>query len=474
MSDKGDLNKGPVGMALLRVSAPMSIGILGVLLVGLADAYFLARKGGDALTAIGFVYPVIVALTSLSIGLGAGTNAVVSQAFGRGDDAGSVSRLTLHAMLISVTLASAVSLIFWLSAPWLFGLLGAKGTVLDQVMDYVPWWCISFPPMVCAMALNAVYRAAGKSIVPATTMLLQSAVNIALNPLLIFGWSFIPALGIEGAGMSTAFARIVGFALILGYGIHNGAVRFGIGTPFRDFAGSLKRITKVGAPASMSNAINPAGMAAVTAAVAVVGDAAVAGFGAATRVQSLLFVPMLALSSGIGPVVGQAWGAEDKDRAQKAVRLTFLTCLIYGAALAAAMLIFADWIAAVMTDGAEAARFTALYLQIVGFGFFGYGILVTANAAMNARDKALWSMSLSAARIGLIYVPGAWLAVTVAGYTGLVSIALLANVIAAWGALIACRATGLLAIDWAPVRIPAQAALRLIGQDASKAEAAAN
>ena len=93
-------------------------------------------------------------------------------------------------------------------------------------------------------------------------------------------------------------------------------------SPARHLGRSATEVMRVGAPASFSNAINPAGMAAVTAAVATLGDTAVAGFGAATRVQSMAIVPLLALSAGIGPVVGQNWGADRVDRARRALYIT--------------------------------------------------------------------------------------------------------------------------------------------------------
>ena len=105
MSGKPNLNDKPVGWALFRVSAPMSIGIFGVLMVGLADAFFLARYGDFALTAVGFIYPVTMTLTSLSIGLSAGTSTVVSQALGRGEEEGK-QRTTMHAMLMGLALWS--------------------------------------------------------------------------------------------------------------------------------------------------------------------------------------------------------------------------------------------------------------------------------------------------------------------------------------------------------------------------------
>ena len=449
-----------MGRALASQSGPMVLGILGVLSVGLADAFFLARAGDAALAAIGFVFPVITALTSLSIGLSAGTNAVISQAIGRGDGRASRDRLTLHAMALACGLACALALLFWLGAPWLFGAMGAEGAVLDAVLGYLKFWCFSFPFLVTGMALNASFRARGRSSVAATVMTLQALVNIALDPLFIFGAGMIPAMGAEGAGLATLSARAMAFAGVLSYGIWRGVVRLDC-APLEGVARSVVRIGRVGGPAALSNAINPAGMSVVTAAVAVIGNDAVAGFGAASRVQALMLVPMLALSSGIGPVVGQAWGAQRQERAQAAVRLTFLTCLVLGLGMAILLTFLAEPIARIMTaasgQGAGgAAPYTAQYLRVASWGFFGYGILVTANAAMNARDRALWSMGLSAARILLVYIPLTWTGVMLAGYGGILAATLAANLLAAWAALIAARAVGLLALDSAVVRVPAE------------------
>ncbi|KUF09670.1 MATE family efflux transporter [Pseudoponticoccus marisrubri] len=447
-----DLTRGPVGRALWRVSAPMSIGILGVLSVGLADAAFLARAGDVPLTAIGFIYPVIVALTSLSIGLGAGTSAVVSQTLGRdGDDDARAARLALHSLIFAATLATVAALSFWLAAPMIFPLMGAQGAVLEAVLAYVPWWCASFVPMVAGMGLNAVFRAGGESHIAATVMVTQSLINIALDPVFIFGLAMIPALDTEGAGIATFIARVLGFAGLFAFALKSGRVSLSRNC-LKGIGDSLHRIARIGGPAAASNAINPLGLSLVTSAAATLGDAAVAGFGAATRLQSLLFVPMLALSAGIGPVVGQAWGAEKVERAQAAVRLTFLCCLGYGAALAGAMMVAAPWLGALMTDGGDAAGHATTYLRWGSLGFFGYGILVTANAAMNARDRALWSMGLSASRIALVYVPLAWGGALLFGFGGIVGAFVAANLWAVLGALILCRKADLLEVRLRPIR----------------------
>ena len=450
MSDESkDLTKGPVWRALFMMSAPMSFGIFAVLSVGLADAFFLSRVGGSALAAVGFIYPVTTAITSLSIGLSAGANTALSQGVGRGDEDEDTRRLSLHAIALGLSLSVMVAALVWVCYPLLFSALGAKEAVAENIAGYMPVWALSFPFLVVMMITNAIFRARGDGITAPVIMALAAVVNIALDPLLIFGMWGLPELGTQGAAMATAIGRILAVAVALWLAFSRGLLGV-CGSPLKEIWSSARQILRVGVPAAFSNAINPAGMALVTAAVATLGEAAVAGFGAATRVQSVALVPLMALSAGIGPVIGQNWGADKQDRARSGTQIAFLFCLGYGALVAAVLFFFADAIAGTFASGEEDAKYAALYLRFVGLSMFGYGFVVVANAAMNARDKAVWSMSLSLARILAIYLPLAWLGAMLFDYPGILAAAIAANVLGAIGAVLCTRKTGLLDLDLKP------------------------
>lgn len=438
-----DLTNGPVWRALAAVSAPMSLGILAVLSVGIADAYFLGQLGGEPLAAVGYIYPVTTALSSLAIGLSAGANSAVSQAIGRGDGSKSISRLSLHAVALGLVLALAVAGLFVLAASPLFTLMGASEAVRTEIAAYTPIWALSFPFLVLLMVINALFRAHGDAITASLAMITAAAVNIALNPILIFGWGPIEGFGTAGAATATLIGRVFAAFGVVVFAIYAGYLRK-CGSLLAGLQNSIRTVTEVGAPAAFSNAINPAGMALVTAAVATLGDAAVAGFGAATRIQSLAIVAMLALSAGIGPVVGQNWGANKQDRAQTALLQSWFFCLAYGTGLALVFFFFADAFAQTIASDEEAAGYARQYLLIVGCTLFGYGILVTANAAMNARSKAVYSMGLSLGRIFAIYLPLAWLGVLAFGYSGVLLAAATANIAAVAGSIWCCRQTKLL------------------------------
>ncbi len=460
--DDTDLTQGSVARQILRVSAPMALGILGVLAVGLADAFFLARVGDAELAAIGFVYPVIVAVSAFAIGMSAGANAVLSQAMGRGEDDRRVARLALHATVFGLLLGGSIGLVLFLAAPVMFPLLGAEGDVQSRIMDYLPWWAASFPVLVTTMILNASFRAAGDGATPSGIMVLTAILNIGLTPALVFGLGPAEALGMAGAGLSTLAARTFAVALALFLAIRRGRLRAGAHAA-RGAVDSVRRIVSVGLPAAASRGVNPAGMALVTAAVATLGDAAVGGFGAAARIQAVALVPFFALASGIAPVIGQAWGAERRDRAREAVRLGAIFAVLYGLAVATVLWGFAGPLARLMTASGAAAGYTADYMRIVGWSLAGYGIVVATNAALTARSRSGWALGLSLARIGLLYVPLAWAGVSLAGYTGILVAAVTANLLAAWGAAVAAHANGLVRAGAGAVAIPARGLASMTG-----------
>lgn len=446
MSDR-DLTVGPVGALLLRLTAPMVLGVFAVISIGLADAYFVGRLGEQPLAAISFIFPVTTTLTSLGIGLSAGANATVSQALGAGR--GAAAQCTAaHTLAISAGLACATAFAGYASIEPLFTLLQADSETLPYIRDYLQIWFLSFPLLTLLLVSNALLRAHGGAVTPASLMVLHATINIGLNPVLIFGLGPFPAMGIAGA----AAATLAAFALTLTVSLWPVFRTFAVTSPAcfltSGYGRSLRDVGSVGAPAALANAINPAGLAAVTAIVAGFGAASVAGFGAAGRVQTLALVPLLGLSGSIGALIGQNWGAGKKARASRALQIACGFCLVYGLLVAMSLNLFADSIAAQFSDEAAVHAQVVLYLRIVSWSFFGYGLLVVVNACLNARSKAMPSMLLSLGRIALLYIPLALIGAALFEQAGVYGAAATANVIAGLTAVAVAARYGLWRLGW--------------------------
>lgn len=420
------------------MTGPMTLGVLAVISVGLADAYFVGRLGEAPLAAIGFVFPVTIALTSLGIGLSAGANATISQALGRGDEEGA-QRVAAHVTVLTLALGVALMLVGWWSVGPLFRLLGATPELLPLIEEYMVVWFAGFPLLATTLVVNSAIRAHGNTLVPAALMVLNAVFNIGLDPVLIWGWGPIEAQGVAGAAQAT----VIAFGISLLASLWPVLRIFEVTRPgsFLEpgYGASIADIGAVGAPAALANAINPAGLAVLTSIVAQFGSAAVAGFGAAGRIESFAMVPLLGLSGSIGPVVGQNWGAEKIERAGRAVRVSSLFCLGYGVAVAVLLWFLAAPIATTFSPTAEVQDQTALYLRIVSWSFFGYGLVIVVNASLNARSRALQSMLLSLGRVAVLLLPLAWLGAQFFGVAAVYAAAAAANVLAAVAAFLLAR-----------------------------------
>ena len=413
MSDKaqdtrGKLTRGSIRGHLVTQTTPMIIGVAAIMSIGLVDAYFIGQLGRTELAAISFIFPISVALTSMGVGVMVGINSVVARALGEGDW-DKAARRANFGMVFAVSVGVILGLTLFALLDPLFALMNADAATLPYIRAYMQPFALGFPLLMTIMGINGTLRGQGEARKTSYISICYAAANWVLDPILITG-----AFGIEGLGIVGAtYATLTGWAIAIVLGLYlirktdlpfNPAlIREGrIGAP-------LGAIARVAAPAAFSNSINPIGLSVLTALVAIEGQAAVAGFGAAGRLQSFATVPLLALSGSIGAIVGQNWGASQHERARRAVRWAFGFCVVYGLLIALVLFGFGERFASLFSDDpAVVAQFDA-YLRIAVWGYAGFGLLITANGVLNAVDKASLALLQSFARVFLVMMPFAWL-----------------------------------------------------------------
>lgn len=382
----------------------MVIAVGAILSVSLADTYFIGQIGTEELAAISFTFPVVLTVTSLGIGLSAGAASVASRAIGRGDASGAERQAT-DSLILSFLVVAVVSAVGWLVSRPLFALLGASGDVLDLVVEYMRVWFLGIPVLVVPMVAMGLIRANGDTLAPSAIMVFGSVINILLDPIFIFGAAFVPELGVAGAAWATLIARLVTLVATIALLIFRERLICFDLPSLEVFLQSSSKVLKVGIPAAGSNMINPLSISVVTAILASYGNEAVAAFGVATRVEVLATIPMLALSSAIGPVAGQNWGSGKPDRTGRAMRDAFLFVILCGLVLGAGFFVIAEPVVALFSDDTAVQNLAISYLLFVGITLGGYGIVINASAAYNAIDMALIGLVFTVLRSFVLYVP---------------------------------------------------------------------
>ena len=430
------LVQGPVGYGLLRLTAPLILGISANLIAGLLEAWYLAQVGTQDLAAYSFTFPVTGALMSLSLGISIGLSSVLARTVGEGDGA-RVKRLASDGILLMAVVMVVVSGVGLLTIEPLFRALGADDTTLPLISDYMSIWYYSIIFMaIPSIGANAL-RATGDASISGTLMVAGSVLQMVLGPFLIFGLSGLPALGLEGAAIANLIARLVLFVVTMSILHFREHLLDYTRLTARAVMNSWKQILTVSIPATATNLIGPVSTAIVVSLLASFSQETVAGYGIASRIEGLFVMPLFALSASIGPFVGQNWGAERHDRANQAMLLSFKYSLVWGMAVALLLFLLGPRIAVLFDDNPVVIAVSIEYLMLVPISYGAWGVLMMASATFNSLGKPLSSTLMSVIRMFGLYVPLAFLGKTLLGVAGI----FLAGTIAS-------LAMGLLAFLW--------------------------
>jgi Na+-driven multidrug efflux pump len=390
-----------VAPLLARLSAPNVVVVSAMTTVTIADAWFVSHLGVEALASLALVFPVQALMQMMSAGaMGGGVSSAMARALGAHRVARAESGM-VHAGLIALGMAAVYILVGGVGARVLFGALGGRGAVLEGAVAYGH---IAFGGALALWLANtfaSVLRGMGNMVVPAATLVLTSAVQVALSGAFTLGLGPLPALGVRGP----AVALVCAFALAaLALGAYLAAGRAPAQPRLRGFVPRREvfaDILKVGAVASGNALLTIATVFLVTRLVAAQGTAALAGYGLGSRLE-LMLVP---LSFGVGAAltvaVGTNFGAAQYARAR---RIAWSGALVVGAVTGgvglAAALRPAWWLGHFTADPAAYA-FGQQYLQWVGpgYGFFGLGMAL--YFASQGTGNMAWPFTAGVVRLAV-------------------------------------------------------------------------
>jgi len=399
---KKDLTKGSIKGHLFTLAAPMVIGILASMSFNIVDTYFIGQLGVDQLTAISFSFPIVMTLLNIAIGFTIGINSVLSRAM-KIESEHSIKSISTFMLYLSIILGGIISLIGILTTDELFSMLGAKENHLEYINEYMLY---AYPAMglrFIAVTMSGTYRAHGITSVPSKAILFTSILNLIFDPLLIFGYGFIPALGIEGAGIATLIANLMSLLYELYIAIFRyHFFTFSISSEIKT---KLKEIFSIALPASLSNALNPLSLNFVNYLLANQYEAVkVAGFGVAMKIQFFSMVPILAMSAAIGPIIGQNFGNDNFKRVMEAIKYALVFCLLWGAVQFIALYFFSSNLIGYFTDKPEAISFGVTYLKVIGFSLFGYSFVIICSSVMNSINEPIKAFFYILGRTFILFI----------------------------------------------------------------------
>ncbi|MBY7791196.1 MATE family efflux transporter [Vibrio fluvialis] len=416
MHDKHGLLSAPIPNVLRQMTIPMIFGMVAILMFNLVDTFFISLLGTDALAAISYTFPVTFGVNCITMGIGVGLSTSIGRLLGQGDTS-NAARFSTHGLLLAVTLVAIACTAGLFTIEPLFLLLGAKAELIPLIEQYMQVWYLTIPLLVIPMAGNSAIRATGDTKTPAKMMMLAGAINGCLDPLLIFGYGPFPELGIQGAAIASAFSwlgALIGSLYVL-------VKRDRLLAPphFASLRHDWQQILKIGTPAALSTAMSPISGALLMMMLSSHGTAAVAAYGAAQRIESILILVLMSLTSALTPFMAQNFGAQNPTRSFSGLFLSLRFSLIFQLLVFIMMVPLSIPLAALFSQEQAVRDLLWHYLLVVPFSYGFQGVVMMLVSALNALHLPLKAFQWSFMRLFLFTLPSAWLGSTLYGIEGL-------------------------------------------------------
>jgi putative MATE family efflux protein len=417
--------QGSIKRHVIKLSSVMILGFLAMTLGSLIEIFYLGMVGRLELAAIAFSFPMVMALNAMTRGIGVGAASLIARAMGEGDRE-HAALLVSHCYLLIIAFTISLSLLGQLGAEHFFHLLGARDEVLLLASAYSHVWLLGFPFMGLAMASNGLIRAFGNATYPGYVTSLGPLVQVIAGPFLIFGWFGLPAMGLQGAAwifVLSSFCQML--MAIYWYYVKERLLR----VTMTSFVDSTRRILQVGIPAAATNLIQPVSAGVVTWLLAGYGVSVVAGFGVASRIESVVGMVVIGIATSVVPLVGQNWGAMQFDRVKEVMNTCYQGCLAWGLIAAVIMWVGAPYFVNVINADPTlvASAVSFLYIVPISIGFMG--MMTVATHSFNALRRPGPALMLSLARLLVFYIPMALAGSYLFGYIGVFAATAAANVL---------------------------------------------
>jgi putative MATE family efflux protein len=425
---RGDLTSGPVNRHLVRLTIPMVWAMFAAISFQLVDTFFVSRLGTKPLTAMSFTFPVSFAVFNITLGMSIATSSVVSRQIGRGNPA-RVRRLVTHALIMAFALGVILAVAGLLLMKPIFRAMGADEELVALICQFMTLWFAGSifinTPLVC----NAAIRATGNTMFPAIVMTIAALVNAALDPPLIFGMFGLPALGIRGAAIATvssnACAMLAGLYFI---GVKKGMLSRNR-RKLRLIGDSFRKIVFIALPVGLTGALMPLVSAIITRLLAKFSTDAVAAYGIATRVEAFSFIVIIALATGMAPIIGQNWGARQFERVNKTLHKAFTFACLWSIGTAIVLYIFATPIARLFSNDPKVVNDTVLYFHVIPVTYFLGNLVPGWQSAFNAMGMPKRAFVMIVVRLFVMNLPLALIGAHYYGQTGIFAAIALTNVI---------------------------------------------
>ena len=386
-----DLLKENIPVLVRKLAIPASVGTLFQTLYNIVDTFYSGLISPEALSALSKSFPIYFIIVATSIGVTVGGTSLIGNSIGEKNEKNAsyyFTHIIIYGLLISVFI-TFIGLYF---SEKVFNLMGSTQEITNLGLQYTNIMFYGSFLFFLVVSLNSLLHAEGDTKTYRNVLILSFLLNIILNPILIFGFLFIPAMGMTGIGLSTIIAQLIAFLIILFKVLQNTRIKkitiefFYIKFIF------LKNIFFQSMPISIAICGYAVAATFIFTYVGQTSELAVAGYGAATRIEQVVLLPILGINTAIISIIAQNFGANNFDR----VKETYFVSIKYGLILMvfSGILVYltADIVPRFFSSNEVVLEYGRRYLKIAAFILPAYPIFFLSNGFFMGLKKSNYAM----------------------------------------------------------------------------------
>ena len=397
----------PVGRLIITMSLPVMLSMLVQALYNFIDSVYVSRIGENALTALSMAYPAQYLMIAVMTGTGVGVNALLSKSLGEKnrERASQAANTGIFLGIAGSILFAVLGILF---TRYYFTSQTEFQEIIDYGTEYLSIVTIFSFGLAGQVTFERLLQSTGKTHLSMITQCCGAVLNIILDPILIFGWLGLPAMGIKGAAVATVISQCTAAALAFVLNISlNSEIKLKI-AEIRPRAEIIKRIFAVGIPVAVMMSISSVMIYGLNRILIAFTPTAIAVFGAYSRLEHFLFMPVFGLSTSIVSIISYNYGAGSKRRILQAIRLSILYATVVMAIGFALFQAFPGHLLSMFKASETMLEIGVPAFRIISISFIFAGFCVVSGSVFQALGSGLPSMLESLARQLLALLPLAY------------------------------------------------------------------
>ena len=386
-----DLLKDNIPKLVRKLSVPAMVGTLFQTLYNVVDTFFAGKISPEALSALSKSFPIYFIIIATSIGVTVAGTSLIGNSIGERDNKKTLNYFS-HIIYYGILISIFITFLGLYFSEKVFFLMGSTEEVALLGLEYTNIIYLGSILFILVVSLNSLLHAEGDTKTYRNVLVLSFLLNILLNPILIFGFLFIPAFGVKGIGIATIVSQFLSFVIILFKVFKNERVRNITNEHLLPKLLFFKNIFFQSMPITVSICGYALAAAIIFTYVGQSGEYAVAGYGVGTRIEQVVLLPILGINTAIISIIAQNYGANNLYR----IKETYFTAIKYAfiIMITAGTLVFlsASVITSFFSNDPEVIEYGKRYLKISAFVLPAYPVFFLSNGFFMALKKSEYAM----------------------------------------------------------------------------------